>query len=40
MTTTVTREKRRDENRRTLKILIGVMVALVAISLATILLKH
>jgi hypothetical protein len=36
----VTREERRDEIRRTLKIIIGVMVLLVAVSLATILLKH
>jgi hypothetical protein len=36
----VTREERRDEIRRTLKIIIGVMVLLVAISLVTIILKH
>jgi hypothetical protein len=40
MTTLVTREERRDEIRRTLKILIGVMVFLVTISVVTILVKH
>lgn len=40
MTELVTREERRDEIRRTLKVIIGVMVLLVAVSLATIILKH
>ena len=40
MNTLVTREERRDEIRRTLKILIGVMVFLVTISVVTILVKH
>jgi hypothetical protein len=40
MTTLVTREERREEIRRTLKILIGVMVFLVTISVVTILVKH
>jgi hypothetical protein len=40
MATLVTREERKQENWRTLKILIGVMVALVAISVVTIIVKH
>ncbi len=40
MTTLVTREERKDEIRRTLKILISVMVLLVAVSVVTILVKH
>ena len=40
MPTLVTREERKDENWRTLKVLIGVMVLLVAISVVTIIVKH
>jgi hypothetical protein len=40
MATLVTREERKDEIRRTLKILIGVMLLLVAISVVTIMVKH
>ena len=40
MNALVTREERKQENWRTLKILIGVMVLLVAISVVTIVLKH
>ena len=40
MTTLVTREERKDEIRRTLKILIGVMVLLVTVSVVTIMVKH
>ena len=40
MTGLVKREERKEEIRRTLKILIGVMVLLVAISVVTILVKH
>jgi len=40
MATLVTREERKQGNWRTLKILIGVMVALVAISVVTIIVKH
>ncbi|MGA7871926.1 MAG: hypothetical protein WCA22_13650 [Candidatus Binatus sp.] len=40
MSTLVTREERKEENWRTLKILIGVMVLLVTISVVTILVKH
>ena len=40
MATLVTREERKDENWRTLKVLIGVMVLLVAISVVTIIVKH
>ena len=36
----VGREERRDENLKTLMVLIGVMLALVAISVVTILVKH
>ena len=40
MTGLVKREERKEEIRRTLKILVGVMVLLVTISVVTILLKH
>ncbi len=40
MSTLVTREERKEENWRTLKILIGVMVLLITISIVTILVKH
>jgi len=40
MATLVTREEVRDENRRVLKILIGVMIALAAVAFVTIVLKH
>jgi hypothetical protein len=40
MATLVTREERKDQNWRTLKVLIGVMVLLVAISVVTIIVKH
>jgi len=40
MPTLVSREERKDEIRRTLKILIGVMVLLVVVSVVTIVLKH
>lgn len=40
MPTLVTREERKDEIWRTLKILIGVMVLLVTISVVTIIVKH
>lgn len=40
MATLVTREEVREENRRVLKILIGVMIALAAVALVTIILKH
>jgi hypothetical protein len=40
MSTLVTREERKDEIWRTLKILIGVMVFLVTISVVTIIVKH
>jgi hypothetical protein len=40
MPTLVTREERQDQNWRTLKVLIGVMVLLVAISVVTIIVKH
>lgn len=36
----VTREEKRGENRRTLAILIGIIVFLVAVSLVTILVKN
>jgi hypothetical protein len=39
-TTLVTREQRKDENKRTLMVLIGIMVLLVTISVLTVLLKH
>ena len=40
MSTLVTREERKGEIRRTLKIIIGVMVLLVTISVVTIIVKH
>ncbi len=40
MTGLVKREERKEEIRRTLKILVGVMFLLVAISVVTILMKH
>lgn len=40
LTGLVTREERKEEIRRTLKILVGVVVLLVAISVVTILVKH
>ena len=40
MATLVTREERKAENWKTLKILIGVMVLLVTVSVVTIILKH
>jgi hypothetical protein len=40
MTTLVTREERKQEIWRTLRILIGVMVVLVTISVVTIIAKH
>jgi hypothetical protein len=39
-TTLVTREERKEENWRTLKILIGIMVFLVVVSVVTIIVKH
>lgn len=36
----VEREERKEEIRRTLKVLVGVMVLLVAVSVVTILVKH
>jgi len=40
MPTQVTREERKEEIWRTLKILIGVMVLLVTVSVVTIIVKH
>ena len=40
MSTLVTREERKEEIWRTLKIIIGVMVVLVTISVVTIIVKH
>jgi hypothetical protein len=40
MTGLVKREERKEEIRRTLKILVGVMVLLIAVSVVTILVKH
>ena len=40
MTGLVKREERKEEIRRTLKILIGVMILLVAVSVVTIIVKH
>jgi hypothetical protein len=40
MSTLVRREERKEENWRTLKILLGIMVFLVAISVVTIIVKH
>ena len=39
-TTLVTREERKEEIWRTLKIIIGVMVLLVTVSVVTIIVKH
>jgi hypothetical protein len=36
----VTRDERKEENWRTLKILIGVMVLLITVSVVTIIVKH
>jgi hypothetical protein len=36
----VSRDDRKEEIRRTLKVLIGIMVLLVAVSVVTIVLKH
>jgi hypothetical protein len=36
----VSRHEVRDENRRVLKILLGIMVFLIAVSVATIVIKH
>jgi hypothetical protein len=38
--TLVTREERKQENWRTLKILVGVMILLITVSVVTIILKH
>jgi cytochrome c oxidase assembly protein Cox11 len=38
--TLVSRKDRRAENRRVVLVLIGVMVLLVAVSVATVLIKH
>jgi hypothetical protein len=40
MTANVTRDERRVENRKTLMVLIGVMLTLVVISVITILVTH
>ena len=40
MPTLVTREEKRDETRKTLMVLLGVIVFLVAISVVTILVKN
>ena len=40
MSTLVTREERKEEIRRTLKILIGIMIFLVTVSVVTIIVKH
>jgi hypothetical protein len=40
MPTMVTRDERKEENWRTLKILIGVMVLLIMVSVVTIIVKH
>ncbi len=40
MAALVTREERKEENWRTLKILIGVMLLLVAVAVVTIIVKH
>jgi len=40
MSTLVTREERKEEIWRTLKIIIGVMVLLVTVSVVTIIVKH
>jgi hypothetical protein len=40
MPTLVTREERKEENWRTLKILLGIMVLLITVSVITIIVKH
>ncbi len=40
MSTLVTREERKEENWRTLKILLGIMVFLVATAVVTIIVTH
>lgn len=40
MSSLVTREERKDEIWRTLKIIVGIMVLLVTISVVTIIVKH
>jgi hypothetical protein len=40
MSTLVTREERKEEIWRTLKIIVGIMVLLVTISVVTIIVKH
>jgi len=40
MSTLVTREERKEDIWRTLKILIGIMVFLVTVSVVTIIVKH
>ena len=40
MPTMVTREERKEENWRTLKILLGVLVLLITVSVVTIIVKH
>ena len=40
MPTLVTREERKEENWRTLKILIGILVLLITVSVVTIIVKH
>jgi hypothetical protein len=39
-TTLVRREERKDENKRTLIVLLGIMVLLVTVSILTIVFKH
>jgi hypothetical protein len=39
-TTLVRREERKDENKRTLIVLLGIMVLLVTVSVLTIVFKH
>ena len=39
-TTLVRREERKDENKRTLIVLLGIMVLLVTVSVLTVLFKH
>jgi hypothetical protein len=40
MVSLIGRERTREENRRVLRILIGVVILLVLVSIATIVLKH
>ncbi len=40
MTTLVSREEVKEENRKVLKVIIGVVIFLVAVSIVTIVLKH